>query len=111
MIHFSRNRCSFINTLYGCKTTIVFTLKMKSVTRNTISGLKMMVKSGLRNYFEIPTCWKMVTKFVNLGKNPSFHEVRKISLSHGEISKQNFLDHNSPSFLGQKWYFWTQIPF
>ena len=39
---------------------------MESVTKNTIFGLKMMVK----NYFEIPPCAKMVifiTEFVILG--------------------------------------------
>ena len=30
---------------------IVFTLKMESVSKNMIFGLKMMVKSGLENFF------------------------------------------------------------
>ena len=30
---------------------IVFTLKMESVSKNTIFGLKMMVKSGLEKIF------------------------------------------------------------
>ena len=33
---------------------IVFTLKMISVSKTTIFSLKMMVKSGLKNIFEIP---------------------------------------------------------
>ena len=44
---------------------IVFTLKMESVSKHTIFGLKMMVKTEKwsRNfYFEIPPCRKMVTK-------------------------------------------------
>ena len=48
---------------------VVFTLKMESVSKNTIFGLKMMVKSGLENIFEIPPCGKMaifITDFVIL---------------------------------------------
>ena len=33
--------------LYGCETTIVFTLKIESELQNILFGLKMMVKSGL----------------------------------------------------------------
>ena len=40
-----------INTQYGCHTTIVFTLKMQSVSEITIFGRKMMVKSGLEQIF------------------------------------------------------------
>ena len=36
-----------INTSYLTDSYIVFTLKMESVSKNTILGLKMMVKSGL----------------------------------------------------------------
>ena len=35
------------NTSYLTDSYIGFTLKMESVTKNTIFGLKMMVKSGL----------------------------------------------------------------
>ena len=35
------------NTFYLTDSYIVFTLKMESVTKNTIFGLKMKVKSGL----------------------------------------------------------------
>ena len=34
---------------------IGFTLKMESVSKNTIFGLKMMVKSGLENLFLNPS--------------------------------------------------------
>ena len=34
-----------------------------------------------------------------------FYKVRKNSLPHGGISKRFFLDHFSPSFLGQKLFF------
>jgi hypothetical protein len=37
--------------LYGCDTTIIFTLKMESVTKNIIFALKMMVKSCLEKIF------------------------------------------------------------
>ena len=43
-----------------------------------------------------------VTEFVFLGKNLHTYEVRKNSFPHGRISKIFFLDHFSPSFLGQK---------
>ena len=37
------------------------TLKMESVSKNTIFGPKMMVKSGLEKFcFEIPPCRKIV---------------------------------------------------
>ena len=54
-----------INTSYLTDSYIGFTLKMESVSKNTIFGLKMMVK----NYFEIPPCGKMIifiTEFVIL---------------------------------------------
>ena len=38
------------HTLTRLTWLIGFTLKMESVTRNTIFGLKMMVKSRLENY-------------------------------------------------------------
>ena len=38
---------TLINTSYLTESYIVFTLKMESVSKNTIFGLKMMVKSGL----------------------------------------------------------------
>ena len=51
--------------------TLVCPVKIEYVTKNNIFGLKMMVKSGLeKNYFEIPTCGKIVIfiiEFVILG--------------------------------------------
>ena len=41
----------FLNTSYLTDSYIVFTLKMKSVSKLTIFGLKMMVKSGLEKIF------------------------------------------------------------
>ena len=40
-----------LNTSYLTASYIVFTLKMESVSKNTIFGLKMMVKSGLEKIF------------------------------------------------------------
>ena len=40
-----------LNTSYLTDSYIVFTLKMESVSKNTIFGLKMMVKSGLEKIF------------------------------------------------------------
>ena len=41
----------FFNTSYLTDSYIVFTLKMESVSKITIFGLKMMVKSGLEKIF------------------------------------------------------------
>ena len=40
-----------INTSYLTDSYIIFSLKMESVSKNTIFGLKMMVKSGLEIFF------------------------------------------------------------
>ena len=60
-----------INTSYLTDSYTVFTLKMESVTKNTIFGLKMMVKSGLEKFIlKSPPCEKIVifiTEFVILG--------------------------------------------
>ena len=40
----------FFNTSYLTDSYIVFTLKMESVSKNTIFGLKMMVRSGLEKF-------------------------------------------------------------
>ena len=39
------------NSSYLTDSYIVFTLKMESVSKNTIFGLKMLVKSGLEKIF------------------------------------------------------------
>ena len=84
---------------------IVFTLKMESVSKNTIFGLKMRVKSGLeKNYFKIPPCGKMVI-FIAEFVIWDTYEVKKNSLAHEGISKRFFLDHFSPSFLGRNCIF------
>ena len=58
MINFRQNLITYvhsrINTFlkmsYLTDSYIGFTLEMKSVTKNTIFGLKMMVKSGLKKF-------------------------------------------------------------
>ena len=46
----SMNSNFLLNTSYLTDSYIGFTLKMESVTKNTIFGLKMMVKSGLEKF-------------------------------------------------------------
>ena len=68
----------------------------------------MMVKSGLKNIFEIPPYAhhvNFITKLVLLTKTPLFYELNSFNRkwwAHGGIIKIFFLDHFSPSFLGQK---------
>ena len=100
-----------LNTSYLTDSYIVFTLKMESVSKNTIFGLKMMVKSGLEKIF---------LKFLHAGDY--FPLLHKSAQNHKFSNKNNylpawrvfkiiFLDHFLPWFLGQKLYFWLQIPF
>ena len=65
----ARTLNSNLNTSYLTESYIAFTLKMESVTKNTIFGLKMMVKSGLEKFSlkSLQPCVKMVifiTEFV-----------------------------------------------
>ena len=90
---------------------IVLTLKVESVSKNAIFGLKIMVKSGLEKIF---------VKFFHAG---DYFLLLHKSAQNNKFSNENnylpawrdfkmfFLDHFSPSFLGQKWHFWIQIPF
>ena len=65
-------------------------------------------KWSRKNIFEIPPCAQhviFITEFVHLIKIPPFYEVNSFNRkcqAHGGISKIFFLDHFSPSFLGQK---------
>ena len=47
----ARERFLFLNTSYLTDSYIIFTLKMESVSKNTIFDLKMIVKSGLEIFF------------------------------------------------------------
>ena len=60
--------------------TIVFTLKLESVSKNTIFGLKMMVKSGLEKIF---------LKFLNEGDY--FPLLHKSAQNHKFSNKNNHL--------------------
>ena len=77
-----------INTPYLTDSYIVFTLKMESVSKNTIFGLKIMVKSGVEKIF---------LKFLHAGDYFPFNFIKvpqitnsviKITIfPHGGISK------------------------
>ena len=64
-------------------------------------------KWSRKNNFEIPPCAHnviFITEFILLIKIPSFYKVNSFNRkcqAHGGISKIFFLDHFSPSFLGQ----------
>ena len=84
---------------------------MESVSKATIFGLKMMVKSGLE---------KIALQFLHVGDY--FSLLHKSVQNHKFSNKHNylpawmdfninFLDSFLPSSLGQKLYFWLQIPF
>ena len=97
-------------TSYFTDSYNVFTLKMESVPKNAIFGLKMMVKSDLE---------KFTLKSLHAGRwsflllNLWFWTLLWIinSLPHGGISERFFLDRFSPSFLCQKLYFWYRFHF
>jgi hypothetical protein len=62
-------------------------------------------------FIEIHPCAKevnIINEFVLLIKTPPFYEVYSFNrrwLVHGGLSKKFFLDHFSPSFLGQRYKF------
>ena len=49
----------FFNTSYLTDSYIIFALKMESVSKNTIFGLKMIAKSDLEKLLEIPPCRRL----------------------------------------------------
>ena len=84
---------------------IVFILKMESISKNTIFGLKTIVKSGQEKIF---------LKFLHAGD--FFPLLHKSAQNHKFSNKNNYhpawrdfkiylLYHFSPSFLGQKMVF------
>ena len=100
-----------INTFYLTDSYIVFTLKMESVSKNTIFGLKMMAKSGLEKIF---------LKFLHAGDY--FPLLHKSAQNHKFSNKDNYhpalrvfkINFSRPLFtiiLGRKRYFWSQILF
>ena len=68
--------------------------------------LKVIVKSDLKNIFEITSCGKYVfccyLVFEVLDKNLTIYEVGGNNFQHEGVSKILFLDQFSLSFLGQK---------
>ena len=71
---------SALNTSYLTDSFIVFTLKMESVSKNTIFGLKGMVKSGLEKIF---------LKFLHAGDY--FPLLHKSAQNHKFSNKNNHL--------------------
>ena len=69
---------SHINTSYLTDSYIIFTLKMESVSKNTIFGLKMIVKSGLEKIF---------LKFLHAGDY--------FSLLHKSVQNHKFSNKNN----------------
>ena len=65
---------------YLTDTYVVFTLKIESVSKNTIFGLKMMVKSGLEKIF---------LKFLHAGDY--FPLLHKSAQNHKFSNKNNYL--------------------
>ena len=65
---------------YLTDSCIAFTLKMKSVSKTTIFGLKMMVKSGLE---------KIILKFLHAGDH--FPLLHKSARNHKFSNKNNHL--------------------
>ena len=60
---------------------IGFTLKMESVSKNTIFAIKMMVKSGLEKVFFkfLHALTMFITTFVLFIKTPPFYEVNSFN--------------------------------
>ena len=76
-----------LNTSYLTDSYIVFTLKMESVSKNTIFGLIMMVKSGLE---------KMFLKFLHAGDH--FLLLHKNAQNHKFSNENNYF----PAWRGFK---------
>ena len=90
-----------ISTQYISNLTIIYMVKMESVSKITILGITITVKI----FFEIPPCGNMViliTESVTLG---TFMKLGKVVSRMEEFQKYFLLDHFSSSFLGQKLYF------
>ena len=49
-LNFKLFQTYYVNTSYLTDSYIMFTLKMEFVSKNSIIGLKMMVKSGLEKF-------------------------------------------------------------
>ena len=97
--------------------TLFFTLKMESVSKYSILGLKMMVKSGI-DFFLIPPCGRLYFPlFHKSAQNHKFSNENNYLPSRRDF-KINFsiplftiIFRPKMAFLGQKWHFWILIPF
>ena len=91
-----------INTDLMKSSTIVFTLKMWPVSKNTIFGLKLNngEKWSRKIYFEIPPKYfPLLTQGKIFAQNHKFITTKITIFPHGGISKLIFLDHFSTSYL------------
>ena len=105
-----------LNTQNMTDPTIVSPVKMEYGWNFSLSGLKIMMKSGLEKMFVkfLHGHVIFIAEFVLFTKTPPFYEVNsfyKKWWSHGGILNIFFLDHFSPSFLSQKCQNFTHIPF
>ena len=70
-LYVSETQKKILNTLYGCETTVIFSLKIESVPKIIVFDLKNYgEKWSRKNHFEIPPRRKMVvfdTEFVVFG--------------------------------------------
>ena len=114
----TKKRQNMINTKNMTNPTIVSPVKMEYGWNFSISGLKIMVKSGLEKIFlrflHALTMSFLLLNLYFLTKISPFYEANSFNRkwwAHEGISKIFFLDHFSPSFLGQKCWNFTQIPF
>ena len=74
-------------TSYLTDSYIVFTLKMESVSKNTIFGQKMMVKSGLEQFI-LKSLMKEDSYFYYwICDFGHFYEVRKSSLPRSKLKR------------------------
>ena len=90
------------NTQYMTNSTLVSPVKMEYGWNFSISGIKMMVKSGLKNIFlnsSMPSPCYIYYWICTFDQNSV---IKMPWWAHGGISKIFFLDHFSSSFLGQK---------
>ena len=83
------NFCIRLNTSYLTDSYIVFTLKMEFVSKNTIFGLKMMVKSGLEQFI-----LKSLHFYYWICDFGHFYEVIESSHLHGGIFKKTTFHHH-----------------
>ena len=91
-----------LNTSDLTDSYIIFTLKMEFVSKNTIFGLKLMVKSGLEFFFvkflhALSIIWIYLIERRSFGQKYKFSNGERME----EFQKYFFYTTFHPSFLGQ----------